>query len=52
MSGQQLVILFALMIFGLVIYFSFIFGRAAKLRLEITKTKKSLEVSSGDNVRK
>ena len=52
MSGQELVILFGLMIFGLVIYFSFVFGRAAKLRLEISETKKSLEMSSGENVRK
>jgi hypothetical protein len=51
LNGNQLVIIFGMMIAGLVIYFSFVFGRAARVKMEITKTKKAIEMSSGANVR-
>jgi len=51
-SGTHLVIIFSLLIGGLVIYYSFVFGRSAKIRMEISETKKALEIMSGENVRK
>ncbi len=51
-SGNHLIVMFALMIGALIVYFSFVFGRAAKLKMDIRKQKKLLEISSGDNVRK
>ena len=50
-SGTHLVIIFGLLIGGLVIYYSFVFGRSAKIKIEITETKKALEIMSGENVR-
>ncbi|WP_170826592.1 hypothetical protein [Alteromonas confluentis] len=47
-----MVIIDIAMIAGLVIYFSFVFGRAAKVKVEITKTKKLIEIASAENVRK
>lgn len=51
LSGENLVLIFEMMIAALVIYFSFVFGRAAKIRMEISK-KKLIEISSAENVRK
>jgi DNA-binding Lrp family transcriptional regulator len=50
-DGWQLIVIFGIMAVALVIYYSFVFGRSAKLRAEISKTKKLIEVSSGENVR-
>lgn len=52
LSGNHLVIIFGMLIAALVIYYSFVFGRSAKVRMEISKTKKLLEISSGEKVRK
>ncbi len=51
LSGSQFIVIVLILALSLIIYFSFIFGRVARLRAEITKTKKSLEISSGDKVR-
>lgn len=51
LSGTHLVIFYLIMAFALIIYFSFVFGRRAKLKAQITKTKKLLEMSSGERVR-
>ncbi|HLF82604.1 MAG TPA: hypothetical protein VI837_00350 [Blastocatellia bacterium] len=51
LSGTHIVIIFGILAASVVIYFSFVFGRAARLRAEITKTKKLIEVVSGDKVR-
>jgi len=52
LSGDNLVFIFGMMIAALVIYFSFVFGRAAKIRMEVSKTKKLIELASAENVRK
>lgn len=52
MSGKQLVILYGVLVLGLIIYLSLVFFRAVKLRLKISKTKKSIHVSSSENVHK
>ena len=52
LSGNHFVFIFLILAFSLVIYFSFVFGRQAKLKAEISKTKKLLEMSSGESVRR
>ncbi|HEX8247227.1 MAG TPA: hypothetical protein VF599_03505 [Pyrinomonadaceae bacterium] len=49
-SGLHLVILAFILVGGFIIYFSFVFGRTARIRGEISKTKKLIEMSSGDRV--
>jgi hypothetical protein len=49
-DGTHLVLIAFILVGGLIIYFSFVFGRAAKVRAEISKTKKLIEMSSGDRV--
>lgn len=51
LSGTHLVLMVLICAFAVVIYFSFVFGRAAKLRAKITEKEKLLEMSSGDKVR-
>ena len=51
LSGTQLVLLFGLMIAGLLVYFSFVFRRLLRLRLEINRTKAQLHVASSEDVR-
>jgi nitrate/nitrite transporter NarK len=51
LSGTHLVIIFFILAAAVVIFFSFVFGRTAKIRAEISETKKLLELSSGDKVR-
>src|SRR6185369_5156411 len=51
LSGTHLVIIFGILAAAIIIYFSFVFGRAAKIRAEISETKKLIEVSSGDKAR-
>ena len=51
LTGNHIVIIFGILAVTILIYFSFVFGRAAKIKTEITKTKKLLEMSSGDKVR-
>jgi uncharacterized membrane protein YqjE len=50
-TGTHLVLIVCILVFALVIYFSFVFGRAAVLRAEITKTKKMIELKAGEKVR-
>jgi hypothetical protein len=50
-NGNHYVALVLIVAFAAVIYFSFVFGRTAKLRAEISETRKLLEMSSGDSVR-
>jgi thiosulfate reductase cytochrome b subunit len=42
LSGNQLVIIYLIMAFGFIIYFSFVFARTTKLKAQITKTKNPL----------
>ncbi|MCX5643536.1 MAG: hypothetical protein NTZ17_02450 [Phycisphaerae bacterium] len=51
LTGTHLVIIVLIIAASLVIFSSFVFGRAARIRAEISKTKKSLEIVSGDKVR-
>jgi hypothetical protein len=51
LSGTHLVIIFGILAAAIVVYFSFVFGRVAKIRAEINETKKLIEVSSGDKAR-
>ncbi|WP_235582381.1 hypothetical protein, partial [Rhizobacter sp. Root16D2] len=45
------VLLVLIMAAGLVVYFSFVFGRTAKIKLEISKTKQQIEIASGDQAK-
>jgi hypothetical protein len=49
-DGTHLVLISFILVGSLIIYFSFVFGRAAKVRAQIGKTKKLIEMSSGDRV--
>ena len=51
LNGNHIVAIVGILAFALIIYFAFVFGRAAKLRAEISKTKKQLEMVAGDKVR-
>ena len=51
LSGTHLVIIFATLAAAVILYFSFVFGRTARLRAAITKTKKEIELSTGERVR-
>jgi hypothetical protein len=46
-SGTQLVIMFATIVVGLVAYYSFVFRRISKIKLEISKNKQLLEIETG-----
>jgi hypothetical protein len=52
LNGSHFIAIFLILAASLIIYFSFVFGRQAKLRAEISRTKKLLEVSSGESVRR
>jgi len=51
LTGIQLVLIFAILATAIIIYFAFVFGRAAKIKVEISKEKKKLEVDSGKTTR-
>ena len=50
-SGNHLVLIYAIIAAGLIVYFAFVFGRVTKLKAEFTQKKKSIEVNAGDKVR-
>lgn len=47
LTGQQLVFIFGILSFSIIIYFAFVFGRAAKIRIEIENEKKKFEIEAG-----
>jgi uncharacterized integral membrane protein len=50
LSGGNIVALILALIVGFLIFYAYVFGRAAKLRAEITQTKRTIELIAGDNV--
>jgi hypothetical protein len=50
LTGNQLVILYGLLVAGLLIYFSFVFRRLLRLRVELTKTKAQIDMTSGGGI--
>ncbi len=50
-SGLHLVAIIGILATALVIYFAFVFGRAARIQAEISQTKKRLDVEVGRKVR-
>lgn len=48
-SGTHIVIIAALVVFGLVAYFSFVFRRRVKLNAEIEETRAKLELLTGED---
>lgn len=51
LTGNQLVIIFGILATAIIIYFAFVFGRAARIKAQINKEKKELEVEVGRRVR-
>jgi len=51
LSGTHIVIIFSVLAIAVVVYFSFVFGRTARIRAEISETRKMLDVASGKSVR-
>ncbi len=52
LSGTHLTIIFVVMIFAFIIYFAYVFGRAAIIKAEMNDTKHKLEISAGEDVRR
>jgi hypothetical protein len=50
LTGNQIVMLCGLLVAGLLIYFSFVFRRLLRLRMEISKTKAQFDMTSGGGV--
>jgi CheY-like chemotaxis protein len=51
LSGTHIVIIILIVVFGLIAFSSLVFGRAARLRAQISETKKEIELITGDKVR-
>lgn len=51
LSGTQLVIMIGILASSFVIYFALVFGRAARIKAEISETRKLLEIEAGKKVR-
>jgi hypothetical protein len=49
-SGNHLVMIVGIVAGAIIVYFSFVFRRAARVRMEISKTKTALEMGSGEKV--
>ena len=50
LTGNHLVAIIGILFAFLLLYFAFVFGRVAKIRAEISKTKKQIEVEAGESV--
>jgi preprotein translocase subunit SecY len=50
-GGKDFVLLAIVVCLGLFLFYSLVLSRTARIRAEISKTKKSLEVVSGDKAR-
>lgn len=51
LTGNQLVMIFGILATAVIIYFAFVFGRAARIKAQINKEKKEFEVAAGKMVR-
>jgi hypothetical protein len=51
LTGNQIVLTFGILAIAIVLYFAFIFGRAAKIKAEIRKEKIRIEIGAGEKVR-
>ncbi len=51
LSGSQLVVIIGILATAIIVYFAFVFGRAAKIKARIDKEKKEFEVEAGKKVR-
>jgi hypothetical protein len=51
LSGNQLVMIFGILAVAIIIYFAFVFGRAARIKAQITREKHELQVEAGKKVR-
>ena len=51
LSGTHIVIIVGIVAASLMMYCAFVFGRAARIRAEISRTKKMLDIEAGDSVR-
>ena len=51
LSGTHIVIIILILAFGLIAFSSLVFGRAARLRAQISETKKEIELITGEKVR-
>lgn len=50
-SGWQVVVLVGIVAAGIIVYFSFVFGRLLKMKVEISRTRQKIEVESGKGTR-
>jgi len=51
LTGGQLVTIFAILAIAIILFFALVFGRAAKVKAELSKEKQRLEVELGRTVR-
>lgn len=51
LTGHQLVIIFGILAVAVILYFALVFGRAAKIKAQISKEKKEVQVELGKRVR-
>ncbi|MFC1971697.1 hypothetical protein ACFLV0_07260 [Chloroflexota bacterium] len=51
LSGWQFIALIAVVATAIILYFSFVFGRAVKVKYEISRTKQKIDIESGKNIR-
>ena len=51
LGGWQLVAVFGIIAVAIVVYYAFVFGRAFKLKGEIAREKKRLEIEAGKSIR-
>ena len=47
-KGQHVVMIVGILAAAIIVYFSFVFRRVAKIRLEISRTKAQLDMASGE----
>ena len=51
LSGSQFVTAVGIVVLGFVIFYSIVYGRVIKIRANISKKKKQLEIETGEKVR-
>lgn len=51
LTGNQIVFIIGIVAGSIIIYFAFVFGRAAKIKAQITKEKQELQIEAGKKVR-
>ena len=49
-NGNQLVLIFGILATAVIIYFAFVFGRAARIKAKIEKEKKELHIEVGRKI--